>query len=155
MAYLSWLVFSRPVGAGAAGLILVIMLGCMSITIGGRTEMAQPADLLVQEGDVTVRGKGEVDVFYPISFSAPPNLIIAECFAMCEVVDQRPDHFRIKNTSLLPRSVNWTAKGTRCNGGNSSDPPSVAPPESSSAPRVGPPQPLSPTAKIGGPRYGL
>jgi hypothetical protein len=148
-ARLSHVVFSRWSAVTSACLIIATILGCMSITIGGRTEVAQPADLLVQEGEITIHGRGELDVYYPVAFASPPNLVIGEMFSWCEVVEQKADHFRIGNTTLLPRTVSWTAKGTRCNGGHESA--AASAPVVSQGTVVGSPEPVSQPAQIADP----
>ena len=111
--------FSRKVGVLAAGLVVLIFLGCMSLSFGERAPEAAPdCSPLVQKGEVTVPVGAEQDVYYPIPYASPPNLTIHEPFLDCVIVDQKPDHFRIRNERkgiLLGGcpAVEWTARGLR------------------------------------------
>jgi hypothetical protein len=114
-------IFSREVGLLATGLVVLIFLGCMSLSFGERSAEAPAPDCgpLVQKGEVTVPAGTEQDVYYPIPFASPPNLTIRDMIEECVVVDQKPDHFRIRNERKLGVSVcghvavQWTARGLR------------------------------------------
>ncbi len=66
---------------------------------------------LQQRGSVSVPHEGEVDVYYPTPYISPPNLETDSSFNDHIIVEQKPDHFRVKNTELFPCDVSWTARG--------------------------------------------
>jgi hypothetical protein len=110
---------SRKVTAIAIGIQVLIFLGCMSFSIGER-HIEAPADgsALVQNGEVRVPSGMEQDVYYPIPFACPPNLVIDDCVHEYAIIDQRADHFRIRNLRKAgvmgdALEVEWTARGLR------------------------------------------
>jgi hypothetical protein len=123
---LGWVLTSRPVGAAALAGLVVIFLGCMSLSIGERkvVEKIVPAEcteegVLCQEGKVTFqRGSSQV-VYYPIPYASPPNLEINQdgpfCFSDDVIlVEQKDDHFIVRtNSSGSPVTVRWRARGLR------------------------------------------
>jgi hypothetical protein len=117
--WISKLARSRLILAGLAALNLGVFLGCMSLSIGGRTyescvhESTSDGELLIQEGETRLRSHSEQDVFYPVPFAQPPNLNLAEDCDDCVILCQAPDHFRVKNKSLFRSTVHWKAKGMK------------------------------------------
>jgi hypothetical protein len=93
----------------------VIILGCMSISIGGRhvTTGHHEDGAFVQEGKVQLGPGCEQDVFYPIPYACPPNLQIDRGCHHCVLVLQKEDRFRICNPGVFARTVEWTARGVR------------------------------------------
>jgi hypothetical protein len=80
---------------------------------------AAPADagLLVQTGTVALK-LGEIEVFYPRRYTAPPQLEFPVKQAVVfEILQQLPTGFRIKVTDLSwavgspPNSLQWRAAG--------------------------------------------
>jgi hypothetical protein len=103
-------------GAAAAALLLFIFVGCMSLTIGGRTEVVHHEEnVLTQDGEAKVAGDCEMDVYYPVPYPHVPNLTLSSCKPLNAPVllVQKEDHFRVKNPDLFPVTVQWTAKGER------------------------------------------
>ena len=97
----------RGVWIAGCVVFVAICLGCMSI--GGRTEIVNRDDRASsQTGKANVPGGQQLDVYYPVPYATPPNLEIADEFV---IVEQKADHFRVKNTSTFSRTVNWTARG--------------------------------------------
>ncbi len=89
---------------------LAICLGCLSI--GGRTEVVNRDDRSsTQSGKATIGAKREMDVYYPVPYAQTPNLELETSGDDCVIVEQKADHFRVKSTSHLTRSVSWTARG--------------------------------------------
>jgi len=96
-------------------------LGCMSFTFGGHTDMVAPhepaatADLAKEQtGNAQVAGGEEITVYYPIPYASPPNLVMRDPNAVCRVIEQKADCFRIRNTASLTAGYNyvaWTARG--------------------------------------------
>src|SRR4051812_19539475 len=83
-------------------LFLVIVLGCMSLSIGGHHEsIANDESGPAEHGKVTVPAHQELDVYYPAGFVSPPNLAVESTWDDCVVVSQAPDHFRIKNPDSI------------------------------------------------------
>jgi len=106
------------IGLGAAAFV-AFSLGCMNLSFGGRTEVLPPA---VKEQEVSAegiqRGKAfagyaqEVCVYYPVPYVSPPNLEFEDQDSrrQVQIVDQKADHFRIKNTHLAVE-IPWKARG--------------------------------------------
>jgi hypothetical protein len=95
-------------------------LGCVSFPLDGPSvsESASARAVLMQEGEVVVPARSEQVVYYPVPYASPPNLELdadlADLFRRCEVVEQRPDRFRVRNPTLFPHTIGWTARGVRC-----------------------------------------
>ena len=75
--------------------------------------------LLVQEGDLTppIRADsygwtGPVEIFYPIPYVSPPELIFPVAPRTFQVIEQRPDGFKMEITRCdTERTPTWRAKG--------------------------------------------
>jgi hypothetical protein len=101
-------------GALAGGVLFVVCaLGCMSLNIGGRTEVAPPADAQVQKGTVTIPAHQALDVYYPNPYVATPNLLVENTWNDCKIEDQQPNHFRIANPGPFAREITWKARGEK------------------------------------------
>jgi hypothetical protein len=108
---------TRRAGAlGAAAVVFLILLGCMSISIGkfGATPCCTEADGIVcQEGEVTV-GAGELrQVFYPVPYVHPPNLEMTDTFHNCVLVHQQENSFTVRNDAAFSVTASWKARGVR------------------------------------------
>jgi hypothetical protein len=140
-------IFSRKVGIISFVALLLIFLGCMSFSVGGRVyqstapEGRADGDLYIQEGDARLHCGEERDVYYPIPFLHPPNLELESDFDRCEILEQKEDHFRARLRGGLPRfaDVHWKARGLRV-------PPGLPPPTlgPASPPPAGPVPPGQP-----------
>jgi hypothetical protein len=107
----------RKAGVAAGVVLVLIFLGCMSIAIGNRTPEGTVLEdgTLVQNGEATVPPGCEQDVYYPIPYARPPHLDVSSSFDECVLVEQREDHFRVKNVDhTFSHSVTWKARGMRC-----------------------------------------
>jgi hypothetical protein len=126
------------------------MLGCMSISCGGHHDSCN-GDVLSQEGKLSLRAGGETDVYYPQPYASPPNLSAEETFTNYEIVEQKADHFRIRNTSPFDINVTWTARGVK----HAAPPVVVVSPASSpAAPTqspLGPPEPAAAPVQLAAP----
>lgn len=108
------------IGAATAVVaILFIILGCMSLTIGGRTEVVQHEEndggVLTQTGEAIIAGDSELDVYYPIPYPNIPNLVLTHYKLLNEprLVAQKEDHFRVRNPDGSALNLKWTAKGMK------------------------------------------
>jgi hypothetical protein len=121
----------RIIGTGSALVLLATFLGCMSFSIGGgNTEIRDSSDgTLKQSGSAKVPGDGELDVYFPTPYTSNPNLETGDDFDHCVVVQQYPDHFRVKNSSALAEDVKWTARGVRAVASAPANPPPQLPAE--------------------------
>jgi hypothetical protein len=63
----------------------------------------------LQQGENTVPAQGTLDVYYKQPYKSPPHLTITGNWV--EIVEQKEDHFKIKNTFGLPASFQWKAEG--------------------------------------------
>jgi hypothetical protein len=136
---------TRQAGVVAAIALLVILLGCMSISIGkfsGTGSCTEADGIFCQEGEVTVSGGAVREVFYPAPYAHTPNLEVSDTFNHCELVEQREGSFKVRNASGFSVTVCWKARGVRA------IPPPVPPPL---PPPVLPSEPLpaEPTGKAG------
>lgn len=133
------IIFSRRAAALALVAWIAIILGCMSISIGGRhvTTGSHEDGAFVQEGKVQVAAGHAQIVYYPVPYNCPPNLEIDSCLHQCAVLEQRPDHFRVINNGAFNRTVGWTARGVK---GPLVGPP--PPPPELPAPILPPPRPI-------------
>jgi hypothetical protein len=130
--------FSHLGGAVAGALFVLILIGCMNFAIGNRT-IEDGNGVLVQEGDVHLTKDGEEDVYYPIPYASVPNLEVNDSFAHFKIIEQKEDHFRIRNTSFIAEDVHWHARGVRI---GLLPPPGPGPILSSSPPQGLPSQPI-------------
>lgn len=140
----------RKVTAAALAVWGLIILGCMSISIGGKHFSAAPCEngTFAQCGETPILAGCEQDIYYPIPYASPPYLEIDGTFSECTIVEQHADHFRVKSTaSHFSRNVKWTAKGVKAI-------PPLVPHVPPPAPQPIPPPPSStlvPGADQGGP----
>src|ERR1700682_6524953 len=107
----------RIAAALAAVAFVLIVLGCMSFSIGGKTVVRPPdGNPFEQSGAIELRPGAEQDVFYAIPYASTPNLEIDSMFDDLDLVELHADHFRVRNTSnvLLSRTVEWKARGVKC-----------------------------------------
>jgi hypothetical protein len=51
----------------------------------------------------------EQDVFYPVPYISPPNLVVHDSFSCVMVTEQKPDRFRVKANG--PVDFTWKARG--------------------------------------------
>jgi hypothetical protein len=132
-------ILSPPVGMTATCLLLAILMGCMSLSIGNRTVEAPPCEegVLCQQGEVHLAANTTQFVHYPLPYPRKPNIEIDSTFDDCVVAEEREDGFLLRNPNCLGRTVKWKARGMRC------DPPPAAPnaPAPSSPPTLPPPTP--------------
>jgi hypothetical protein len=132
-------------------MIALIFLGCMSFSFGGHYDVPPDGEVLTQKGQVTVKGGCEQDVYYPVPYASPPNLDANDTFDHAELLEQRADHFRVRNTSALAICVNWKARGVRCLGTPAVAPvPAPAPAPAATDPP--PPEPVPLPAQLTPPR---
>jgi hypothetical protein len=109
----------RVVGSLSMAALTLIILGCMSLSFGGRNYTANCVDdeVLCQEGCVTFRRCDEHTVYYPIPYASPPNLSLRSPFDDLVLLEQKPDSFRVAWKGLGPsfgtEEVTWKAKGVR------------------------------------------
>ena len=104
----------RLLGAAAGTFALAVILGCMNISFEGRRHIIHNDDQTYsQTGTLEVPAGQELEIFYPMPYAAPPNLVVTSTFSECLIVEQRPDHFRVKNTMSSPRELTWTARGLK------------------------------------------
>jgi len=137
------LVFSRTAGVLAGVLLIVIILGCMSIQIGGKSfhnGLTQDG-LFLQEGETTVAAGAEQDVYYSVPFASPPNLELCGLLNDCVLVEQHADHFRVRNPGHFSRDVDWKAKGVKAAPPSCMAPPLAPVPAKETLP---PPTPATP-----------
>lgn len=146
---------SRP--AGLVGLVATagVFFGCMSFTIdrsqrGPAAVTVAGGQLLDQEGAAAVPVGKAVDVFYPIPHSSPPNLTLDEDFGTvfdrCTLVEQQPDHFRVRNDGVFERKVHWKTKGVAFTLAAPAPPPNV--PAPAPAATTLPPEPVPAGPKV-------
>jgi hypothetical protein len=84
----------------------------MNFAIGNRS-YENHNGVLNQEGEISLAGGEERDVFYPIPFASNPNLELSSSFNQCVIAEQKEDHFRVQNKSWHDMEARWHAKGIR------------------------------------------
>jgi hypothetical protein len=107
---------TRKAGVFAAVAVLVILLGCMSISIGKftGTDSGTEADgTFCQQGEVTVAPGTVREVFYPMPYAHPPHLEATDMFTHCVLVQQREDLFSVRNDASHSVTVSWKARGVK------------------------------------------
>jgi hypothetical protein len=114
---------------------VLIMLGCMNISLGGHDDLfgssgSSDSGVFAQEGKVSLLPSGEQVVYYPVPYASTPNLELDDSLHACEIVEQSATCFRVRirsgiNTNM--QSVTWKARGVRA-------PAPTAQPVSTSAP---------------------
>jgi hypothetical protein len=102
----------------AGAILVLIFLGCMNLSIGGRTystsDASPPEDgVFAQEGTVHVKSDSDLDIYYPVPYQRPPNLVLKGETQTCEIVEQKEDHFRIHNPRGFQIDITWKARGLR------------------------------------------
>jgi hypothetical protein len=130
-------VHARLLAVGAGMVFLGISLGCMSFTLGGRTEVVSKEEVGgLQRGKASLAPGEELVVYYPAPYASPPNLEMEDpsLFHAGRIIEQRPDGFRIKNTSSHAVELAWKARGVKASGPIMSVTPSHVAVESSPAP---------------------
>ncbi len=129
-------ILSAPVGAVAACIMLAIVMGCMSLSIGNRTIETQTSEegVLCQQGKAVVPANDHFFVRYPIPYLRKPNVEISCTFDDCLIQSEEEDGFAIKNPNCNARTVTWKARGIK---------PSP-PPEPPNPVQPPPPDPASP-----------
>lgn len=122
--------FALPhVVVGVSGLLFVgFSLGCMNLSFGGKTQVVSPTSQEtpgdgLQRGKVYVPQGQEVCVYYPVPYLSPPNLEFEDSDNKrhLQIVDQKPDHVRVKNTNSWPVEVPWKARGMMVTSAKTSD----------------------------------
>ena len=114
---------SPPVGVTAACVVLAIVMGCMSLSIGNRTVETPPSEegVLCQSGEARILPNSSQFVRYPIPYPRKPNVEIGCTFDDCLIQNEREDGFMLQNPNCLSRTVTWKARGLKC------EPPPVTP----------------------------
>lgn len=103
---------SRLGAALGAATFVLTLLGCMNFAIGNRTS-PNPDGVLDQEGDVHLSPFAEEDIYYPIPYANFPNVELTETFSQFQIIEQKEDHCRIRNTTPFRIDVHWHARGVR------------------------------------------
>jgi hypothetical protein len=109
------LLLSRQMGALAGAILILIFLGCMSLSFGGLSIgcKTEPDGTVCQEGKVSLHKGHELDVYYPVPYASPPNLELTGDCDKCEIMEQKADHFRIRCNDSCDATPNWQARGVR------------------------------------------
>jgi hypothetical protein len=121
---------SRGRAVVAGTVTLLIILGCMSFE-GSHVDRVEhvvslpsspaesPDPNLVADGELRQNGmtkigaESEQDVYYPVPYLTPPYLELSLMRDNIKLIEQRRDHFRVKNIASDEKTIVWEAKGTR------------------------------------------
>lgn len=132
----------RTVGAVALAALSGIFLGCMNLSIAERTTLAPgcqlEAEVLCQEGRVTLAPEEMRVVHFPLPYASEPNLELdaSECV---KIQSEEPASFVLCNRSEhFSKTVTWKARGQRK---------AAAPPPPREAPPPDPPERPVPVEK--------
>ena len=141
-------VFGRVAAALAAVLSLLVMVGCMNINFGdwGSSPSSAGSDangVLAQDGRIAVRAGSEQVIYYPVAYTAPPNLELEDSAHQCDIVEQSETCFRVRfrgNVTSSQQWLSWKARGVR---------PSAAPAATTATSvETAPPATLAPPAPV-------
>ena len=146
LQFLARPILLRTAGVCAALFLLLVIQGCLCLSIGNRELERLEDGSFAQEGSVKLRPGCILDVYYPIPFASPPCLTIEGGRLEYDLLEQHADHFRIRShpagdcVFLRPPEFSWRARGVRA-----TLVPVPAPPLPTQAPSaIGPPQLLPP-----------
>ena len=103
---------TRQAGILAAVAVLVVVLGCMSISIG-KFSGTEADGVFCQEGEVTMAAQELREVFYPVPYAHSPNLEVSSTFHDCKLVSQREGSFQVRNEAYHSVTMSWKARGLR------------------------------------------
>jgi hypothetical protein len=77
---------------------------------------ANGGETLTQEGTGMVRHE-PMEIYYPLAYASPPHLVVSGPNSnLCVIVEQRPDHFKVKrvsNVAMNAVEITWKAEGRR------------------------------------------
>lgn len=111
-------IFARRRPQPALCVVLVVVcsllsMGCLSLSFGNWTSHTnEDPSVLSQTGNARV-AKGQIaDIYYPVPYVSAPNVELDDMFHNYEIVEQKADHFRVRNKSGT-FDVKWTARGVR------------------------------------------
>lgn len=107
---------TRLLLVGAGCLWVFIILGCMSLSIGGSHIIPlSDHEPFCQRGSTALGPEGEREIYYPIPFASPPYLEVEDPLAKYVIVEQHADHFRIRGVRdrFPSEEVRWKARGLR------------------------------------------
>jgi hypothetical protein len=94
-----------------------LVLGWAVCTAGGcaffrGAHVIESGDLSQQEGESPITSRHRTEVFYPIPYASPPNLIVKCPDRVVVLRQQRADGFIFEVDKFVPgESVTWQAKG--------------------------------------------
>lgn len=120
---LSTIPSSRRVGLLAVAITTSIMLGCMSLSFGGKYSGCSchsnengpcscKSGVLIQAGTLDLRSPSIQTIYYPIPYQGPPNLTLTSAVEDYEIVEQQADHFCVKMKQGMG-PLSWKARGIR------------------------------------------
>jgi hypothetical protein len=101
---------------GSLLLVSPLTLGCLALSIGGKhyDHDCPTADVdrcvFQQYGNLRMGQGQELDVYYAVPYGATPNLEIKTEPGEFVILEQKPDHFRLRNTGFLGQA-RWEARG--------------------------------------------
>jgi hypothetical protein len=96
-------------------LLPILATGCFCLSIGGSEKGTSEDGIVKQSGKIELDRGRELDVYYPIPYASTPNLELDDWFNNYRIIEQKADHFRVKNVGGA-FGVEWTARGVRaCN----------------------------------------
>lgn len=102
----------RLAAACAVVVLAVIFLGCMSIEIGGFGGRCMENGVLHQKGSIELQPGAEQDIYYPVAYGRPPNLELDACLDHYVLLEQKEDHFRVRNRDASgTTTLRWKARG--------------------------------------------
>jgi hypothetical protein len=153
-------VFSRQVAVLAGAAVVLIVIGCMSL----HDSINHEDGTFSQEFTTSLSPGAEIEIYYPVPYTATPHLVLDDGHGDCILTDQQATHFRIRNRSQqYVRTVTWKARGIRVPPGivvplPQGPPPQGPPPQGPPRVPMFPPQPpqqeLPPPAPVPAPQPG-
>jgi hypothetical protein len=98
----------------ASAIVAALVAGVLTLGLQAFLGNVARTQTLTQQGTVTVTHdqKDGVDVYYAVPYVSPPNLTLGNGTGLVVIVEQKPDHFKLRAADTTIRSdVSWKAEG--------------------------------------------
>jgi len=103
------------VSALIAALVTIALVSALSTYQRPGTGATGGRGTLVQQGTVVVTPGNPAEVYYPVPYAVPPNLVLEGPNAMsCIMLEQKQDHFKVRTIWVSDHpgiNVRWKAEG--------------------------------------------
>jgi len=89
-------------------LSVIVVVGCTSLS-------SRSGHSFEQKGQVVIAAGEEKDIPFKTKFASTPEITCKDdsVGTNLQVLERKPDHFRVRNDNFDKIVLNWTAKGER------------------------------------------